>query len=152
MTDLLKDLEGAAEGSPELDLALWCAVSGAAWRWLDEDREIITCDRYGPGAAGNPIVSLDAFTRNAEAALQLIPDGWRARMDYSQTAAAVLIYEPWDMEEPSVIPTAQVLQAEPIKTAASILASAPSLALALSIAALRVHDIIARRAGRTRLS
>lgn len=76
--DLIAKLEAATEGSREFDLAIWNAVSkDPPWRFLDERNETITCDRYGPGAAGNPVVSLDRFTRSIAAALTLVPPGWQ---------------------------------------------------------------------------
>lgn len=80
-TNLLAKLEDATEDDCThiLDLEIWNAVSPDAWYWRDEDREIITCDRYGPGAAGNPVCSLDRFSRSVDAALSLMPEGlfWR---------------------------------------------------------------------------
>lgn len=77
LSDLIAWIEAASEGSAELDLEIWRAKSGEDWRWLDREREIITCDRYGAGAASNPVVSLDEFSRSLGAALTLLPEEWR---------------------------------------------------------------------------
>lgn len=71
MTDLnalLEKVRSASDGSRELDLEIWNAISpDAPWRFTELGS--ITCDRYGPNAAGNPVVRLNAFTSSIDDAL-----------------------------------------------------------------------------------
>lgn len=77
LSSLIARLEQAESGSRELDLEIWNAVSkDAPWRFWREENETITCDRYGPDAVGNPILSLDQFSRSLDAAITLVPDGF----------------------------------------------------------------------------
>lgn len=76
MIDLIKRLEEATEGSPKLDLAILNSVSGHEWRFCMAGRAV-TWDRYGPDAAGNPVCSLEPYTTSLDAALTLVPQGWR---------------------------------------------------------------------------
>jgi len=75
---LAERLETATGPDRELDLAILNAVSAAdsrdfkLWRWLDRERELITRDRYGEGAIGNPACSLEPFTSCLNAALRLV--------------------------------------------------------------------------------
>ena len=98
MTDLqslISRLESAKEGSAELDLEIWNAVSpDAPWRFCDRPNEVITCDRYGAGATSNPIVSLDQFSRSLDAALTLVPLG------YSYTVSSFPENKDWDSRTP----------------------------------------------------
>jgi len=70
--DMIAKLEAAHEGNASLDLALWRFVSGEDWYWQDRNRETITVDRYEPGASGNPVVSLDRWTRSIDVAARFI--------------------------------------------------------------------------------
>ncbi len=76
ISSLIERLERATEGSHELDLDVWNAVSKEHWIFIDEDRETITTHRYGPKAVGNPVCSLDQFTRSLDSAMTLVPEGW----------------------------------------------------------------------------
>ena len=71
--------ERATGPDRELDLAMWSAVTGESWRWHEAfpSQSVITCDRYGANAAGNPIVTLDEFSASLDAALTLVPEGMR---------------------------------------------------------------------------
>lgn len=91
MDKLIRQIEQAPEGCAELDLAIWRIKSGQDWRWQDQARETITYDRYGAGAAGNPVVSLDQFTRATDTALLLRRPGWRLELHVAAdgTASAV---------------------------------------------------------------
>ena len=70
--------EQATRPDRELDLAIWRAVTGEPWCWHVgfPAQTVITWDRYGVEAAGNPIVSLDELTASLDAALTLVPDGY----------------------------------------------------------------------------
>jgi hypothetical protein len=74
IADIIARLERADPNS-DLDLAIWNACSSEEWRFVDAG--VITCDRYGIGAAGNPVCSLDPFTHSIDAALTLVPEGSR---------------------------------------------------------------------------
>jgi hypothetical protein len=75
---LAERLETATEPDRELDLEILNAVSAAdirdfkPWHWLDRERELITRDRYGEDAIGNPVCSLEPFTSCLNAGLCLI--------------------------------------------------------------------------------
>ena len=71
--------EQATRPDRELDLAIWRAVTGEPWCWHVDfpAQTVITWDRYGVEAAGNPIVSLDELTASLDAALTLVPEGMR---------------------------------------------------------------------------
>ena len=62
--------EQATRPDRELDLAIWRAVTGEPWCWHVgfPAQTVITWDRYGVEAAGNPIVSLDELTTSLDAA------------------------------------------------------------------------------------
>ena len=74
--------EQATRPDRELDLAIWRAVTGEPWCWHVgfPAQTVITWDRYGVEAAGNPIVSLDELTASLDAALTLVPDGYTANV------------------------------------------------------------------------
>jgi hypothetical protein len=103
LSALIALLEESKEGSHVLDLEIWNAISDHVWRWHDEDQEWITCSKYGPGAVGNPVVSLDKFSRSLDAAITLVPPGfawtitaqnvegemeYRAQIDYAKPSYA----------------------------------------------------------------
>lgn len=72
MTDLReleKRLEEATGPDRELDLAI--GNIGAKWPWYfkDKHREVVTRDEYGPGAAGNPVCSLERYTASLDDAV-----------------------------------------------------------------------------------
>lgn len=84
MSDLLalaERCEKATGADRELDLAIQCALSGNPWRWSDsrafEPETVITWDQYGAGAVGNPVCDLEAYTASIDAAMTLVPEGWR---------------------------------------------------------------------------
>lgn len=84
LTTLIADLEKAVEGSAHLDLAIWRAKSGEDWHWVSKVQETITVDRYGPGAVGNPVCSLNRFTRSMDDARILVPDGYDWGVQWSR--------------------------------------------------------------------
>lgn len=75
--DLIQRLESATEPSRDLDLEILNAVSADVWYWLDRDSETITCDRYGPGAPGNPVCGLENYSGSIDDAMTLLgPPGY----------------------------------------------------------------------------
>jgi hypothetical protein len=76
MTDLIRRLEEASEGSRELSLEFLRAITGKPWRFC-LDGEAVIWDKYGPGSSGNPVRSLEDFTTNLQDAVSAVPDGWR---------------------------------------------------------------------------
>jgi hypothetical protein len=73
--EIIAALEKAHGPSRDLDLEIWRAASGKPWRWEPRVDNAITWDKYGKGAIGNPVVSLDPFTSSLDAALTLVPEG-----------------------------------------------------------------------------
>jgi hypothetical protein len=74
--EIIAALGRAQQPSRELDLMVWRVVSGKPWRWEPRVDNAITWDKYGVGAIGNPVVSLDPYTSSLDAALTLYgPDG-----------------------------------------------------------------------------
>jgi hypothetical protein len=69
--ELVKQLQTGDVGAA-LDLAIWNMVSDDRWFFYDEVNELITTDRFGPEALGNPHVSLDQFSRSLDAAIGLV--------------------------------------------------------------------------------
>lgn len=76
MQELIERLEKATGPDRELDLAILNAGAPAPWVWLDRDRETVTSNKYGEGAVGNPVVSLERFTERLDDALELVPGGY----------------------------------------------------------------------------
>lgn len=79
MTDLIRRLEEAKEGSRELSLEFLRAITGEPWRFC-LDGEAVIWDKYGPGESGNPVRSLEDFTTNLHDAASAVPEGygWQA--------------------------------------------------------------------------
>lgn len=72
MTALVARVAHQEFADRELDLALANLFAPHPWRWEPKGGEdAVTCDRYGPGEAGNPCVSLEKFTRHVEDAVLL---------------------------------------------------------------------------------
>lgn len=98
--ELAERCEKATGPDRELDLAIQVALSGKAWRWASgltfEQQTVITWDKYGPGAAGNPVCTLDEFTASIDAAMMLVPEGSLWKCGYSRHVphqAEVVDYE-----------------------------------------------------------
>ncbi len=97
LVELVERVTSAEEGSRELDLAVWNAVSRDEQPWRFTSLGSITCDRYGPGAAGNPVVSLTGFTTSLDGAVELLEfakPGWRLSMDQMKDGWDVDLSEP----------------------------------------------------------
>ncbi len=88
MTDdvegLISRIEKATEGSRELDRELWELATGHPVKWASADvfepETVVTMEKYGAGAVGNPTYTLDPFTSSIDAALalteRLLPGSW----------------------------------------------------------------------------
>mgnify|MGYP000202068932 CR=1 FL=1 len=74
MNDLIQQIEALTGPDREVDLAILNAIGRGQWRWLDRDRETITKDKYGPGAPGNPVCSLEKYTSSVDDAMTLVPE------------------------------------------------------------------------------
>lgn len=74
-TALIAKIRAAEDGSRELDLEIARTMQNCSWRWLDKPGGDVTYDKYGEGAAGNPVCGLEPFTISIEAALVLVPPG-----------------------------------------------------------------------------
>jgi hypothetical protein len=72
LVELVERVTSAEEGSRDLDLAMWNLVSREEQPWRFTRFGSITCDRYGPNALGNPVVSLNEFTTSLEYAIELL--------------------------------------------------------------------------------
>lgn len=86
--DLIARTQKATGPDRELDLEI-LNYDGRQppWIWLDRASGTITREQYGPGAAGNPVASLECFTGSVDAALTLIPDGYAWRLDQALSDA-----------------------------------------------------------------
>lgn len=69
--ELILRLRAAKETTIDDDLAVWNVISTDETPWYFHDRvqETITTNRYGVGAVGNPICSLDRSTIDCNAAI-----------------------------------------------------------------------------------
>lgn len=72
--DLIIHLRSVEATTPDDDLAVWNAFSEDSTPWYFSDRanNVITTDRYGTGAAGNPHCSLDRSTIDVNAAISMV--------------------------------------------------------------------------------
>jgi len=113
MNDLIKELEGATEGSRELDGRILQAICPKAER------------RHASWYIDDLRTDLDLFTTSLDAALTLVPEGWKREiMEFPE-----VIYEArlWDKNaNMNLLPTCQ--------------ASASTLALAVCSAALKARN------------
>lgn len=76
--DLIAKLEAATKPDRELDLAITnIETEQPPWEWLDRSQETVICNRYGKGAPGNSVASLERFTASADDAMIAIPGDWR---------------------------------------------------------------------------
>lgn len=73
LDDLISQFTPATEGALELDLDILNAIGPRQWIWLDRRDRTITYEQYGPGAAGNPVTSLERFTTRLDDAMTLVP-------------------------------------------------------------------------------
>ena len=69
--ELILRLRSVEETTIDDDLAVWnfIATDETPWYFHDRDQETITTNRYGVGAVGNPICSLDRGTSDVNAAM-----------------------------------------------------------------------------------
>ena len=126
--ELIERLEKAAGSDRELDLDILNAtLNGDApdWKWHDRWRETVTQEIYEPGASGNPVCSLDAFTSSIDAAMALVPEGF----DYGLTHRKAT--------NPTMKANAQCWTKAPAST---VWGDAVTPAIALCIAALRARQ------------
>lgn len=137
LDSLIEEIEKAKEGNPDLDLKVWNAVSTDG-PWYFTALGSITCDRYGPGAAGNPVVSLDPFTTSLDSALMLVPKRWRVQTLSEWDSELLRSRGPWV----AVLCRAGESDMLVINKAKSNHAQTP--ALAICCAALRALQIIQR--------
>src|SRR5690348_18397868 len=74
--DLLTVIEHAEQGDRYIDLSLLCWRTGENWYWVDQSEELATCDRFGEGSPRNPVVRLTQYSRDMQAAFELLPEGY----------------------------------------------------------------------------
>ena len=94
--DLLAVIEQADEGDRFIDLSLLCWRTGENWYWIDQTEELVTCDRFGEGSPRNPVVRLTRYSRDMQAAFDLLPDGFSFEIIGAKpdgTDAAVLLWK-----------------------------------------------------------
>lgn len=87
MKDLIERLEKATEPDRELDLAILNSGAPKPWVWLDRERETVTSNRYGKGAAGNPVASLERFTELLDDAMVLVPGDYAVDVTFYTSGA-----------------------------------------------------------------
>lgn len=85
LTALADKIEKSDQPSRELDLEVLCATTKRPWKWHQSfpAETVVSWDKYGPDASGNPVCSLEPFTSSLDAAMSLIPDGtqWTIEVD-----------------------------------------------------------------------
>jgi hypothetical protein len=144
---LAERLETATGPDRELDLAILNAVSAAdsrdfkPWRWLDRERELITRDRYGEGAIGNPACSLEPFTSCLNAGLRLVEPIQASQTPLREWPPTIDIRR-HDDETATVIIRESDTTPDDAEDEIFVKSQAKSLTLALPAAALRLKAAI----------
>lgn len=135
---LLVKLQAATEGTRDLDLEVLNALGHKhTWYWRDRREEIITCDRYGLDAIGNPVCSLEKFTTSIDDALSIIPDEFYWLLGKGKTSGSTT-----SLCEDDPPYGVQILQTD--GRADDVIAEAKSVSapIAICIAALRARPPI----------
>lgn len=78
LTELAERVSALTEACRETDLAILQMITGHAWRWVEgrmiEPKTVITWDKYGADASGNPVCSLEHFSGSFRDASTLKPE------------------------------------------------------------------------------